>query len=227
MSNTPRVKRQRTESVALSELAPSERDLVVPTPTTRRLSSKSWLEIHTDVLECGKVAFKELWDCHPKEHGEVVVFGKTHKVPRWMALYGTGTYTFSGQTLPGNPEIPALVERCFEFAKLAYPGHTWNGALVNWYNDGNHYIGKHSDDERDLTPGAPILSFSFGGERIFRIAPRKSCTDGEKCDLPTKHASLIAMCGAMQREFTHEVPRTKKYVARRINVTIRSFRGTE
>ena len=32
--------------------------------------------------------------------------------------------------------------------------------------------GKHSDDERDLVPGAPILSFSFGSTRTFRVTKK-------------------------------------------------------
>lgn len=185
------------------------------------LSESSSLEIYQDAVPCSSSDFSTLWNLHPTEHGEVVVYGKRHKVPRWMALYGLGTYTFAGQTMTPNPEIPELVQRCFDYANQVYPRISWNGALVNWYADGDHYIGKHSDDERDLQPNVPILSFSFGGVRTFRIAKKAGKT---VVDVPTLHGSLIAMCGKMQKEFTHEVPRTKKPVGKRVNVTVRSFK---
>ena len=46
-------------------------------------------------------------------------------------------------------------------------GAACNSCLLNLYHDGGEGIGWHSDDERSLAPGAPILSMSFGAERKF------------------------------------------------------------
>ncbi len=40
----------------------------------------------------------------------------------------------------------------------------YNQMLVNWYESGADYIGKHSDDEKALVYNSPIYSFSFLSE---------------------------------------------------------------
>jgi alkylated DNA repair dioxygenase AlkB len=86
----------------------------------------------------------------------------------------------------------------------------------------------HSDDERDLVEGAPILSFSFGGVRTFLVQQKtETPTYVKEIKIPTHHATLIKMCGATQREFAHGIPKASKAeagVGPRINVTVRCFR---
>jgi alkylated DNA repair dioxygenase AlkB len=132
-------------------------------------------------------------------------------------------------TLAPDPEIPDLVQRCLDVAREKYPGN-WNGALVNYYPDGESYISFHSDSESDLDPGAPILSFSFGAERTFVVQEKKGIKSSfvREVKIPTRHGSLIVMGGKMQREFLHGVPKAAKAdgdVGARINITIRSFRA--
>ena len=45
----------------------------------------------------------------------------------------------------------------------------FNHVLINWYNDGSHYIGPHSDSEAQIVEDSPIVSVSLGQERTFRI----------------------------------------------------------
>lgn len=45
----------------------------------------------------------------------------------------------------------------------------FNFALLNYYKDGNDYIGPHSDDCRDLVEGSSIASVSFGASRDFKL----------------------------------------------------------
>lgn len=52
--------------------------------------------------------------------------------------------------------------------------------LLNWYQDGTHHMGAHSDAERELIPLAPIISVSLGQERIFRVR-RKWVAQGGGC----------------------------------------------
>lgn len=95
--------------------------------------------------------------------------------------------------------------------------------LINWYDDGNHYIGKHSDDEKQIVPGSNIYSFSFGSSnRIFRIRDKYNKLR-PFIDLEMPHGTLIIMGGDMQKGYTHEVPKSKKVKDRRINVTFRRF----
>jgi alkylated DNA repair dioxygenase AlkB len=200
---------------------------------TIKLSDESSIEVTQSAVVAGRKEFQAMWDGQPDVVRTMKIFGKDVPIPRQHELYGVPgvSYSFSGQTLPSRQDYPELVAKCFAWAEENYPQYTWNGALCNWYKDGQSYIGPHSDDERDLVDGAPILSFSFGGERTFRLKPKrnkKTPLGGllvkTKLDLVTRNNSVIAMCGQCQSQFTHEVPKTAKYVAPRINITIRSFK---
>jgi alkylated DNA repair dioxygenase AlkB len=100
----------------------------------------------------------------------------------------------------------------------------FNQMFVNWYKDGNHYIGKHSDDEKQLRKDSPIVSVSLGATRKFRI--RKKGEKGFR-DILLPHGTVIVMGGKFQKEFTHEVPKIigekGKKVGPRINITFRQF----
>lgn len=188
-----------------------------------QLSDESSMVVYPDAVKCTPLEFQEVWNESPTTKEDITMFGKVVKCPRFQRLYGDNvSYTFSGITLPGVSEFPPLIQRCMDHAKQMYPDLPYRAALVNWYPDGESYIGAHSDDERDLLPNAPILSYSFGAERIFRIREKK--TKKIVKDVPTEHGSMIAMCGKMQGEFTHEVTKTKKPTKARVNVTVRSFR---
>jgi alkylated DNA repair dioxygenase AlkB len=197
-----------------------------------RLSPRSWVLFKPQAIECSQEQFDEFWDLCPTEHHEIMMFGKKVPIPRFQKLYGEASYKFSGVEMEADPEIPDLVQRCIDFARENWaelPNGTplkWNGALCNWYPDGSSYIGAHSDDEKDLMPGVPILSFSFGGVRTFRVKCKlKKPIDGTvlKQDFETLDCSLLAMGGLMQQEYKHEITKTKKIVAPRINITVRCF----
>jgi len=195
-----------------------------------QLTDQSYVEFWPKVISCSKEEFNEFWELHPEDHHEIMIMGKLTPIPRFQKLYGVGSYKFSGTVMLGDPEIPDLVNRCLELARRLYPDFHdgWNGALVNWYADGSHYIGPHSDDTRDLVPGAPILSFSFGAVRTFRVKKKTTAVDDDevqKMDFSTEPGSLLAMCGnGFQREYKHEITKTAKAIGPRINVTIRCFK---
>lgn len=94
--------------------------------------------------------------------------------------------------------------------------------LINWYQDGDHYIGPHSDDESQLVKNSAIYSFSFGQTRDFVI---KSKELDYKMVLELTNNSLIIMGGEIQKYYTHQVPKRsiKKCPNRRINITSRLF----
>eukprot|EP00049_Salpingoeca_infusionum_P027444 m.32350 g.32350 ORF g.32350 m.32350 type:complete len:217 (-) comp9510_c0_seq1:121-771(-) len=198
------------------------------TSSVTKLTEHTSIAMHCKAVPCTKQQFQDMWDTHPAEPWCIKMYGRSIPCPRFTALYGPDSrlkYSFSGNTMSANQSIPPLVQFCFDWAKDHYPLHTWNGALVNWYSDGSSYIGPHSDDVRDLEPGVPILGFSFGGERVFRLKKKLPSIKGvTKRDVTTLHGSVIAMCGACQQEYTHEVVKTKRQVSPRISVTVRSFK---
>lgn len=104
---------------------------------------------------------------------------------------------------------------------------------MNWYENGNDYIGPHQDSEADILPDSPIVSVSFGQERVFRVKPATSATLGSKesgvaLDIPLKDGMYVVMGGRTQKTHTHEVPKVSgdkgKRMNRRINITLRCFR---
>lgn len=144
--------------------------------------------------------------------------------PRYTAIYGA-PYYYSDSMHPSQGPFPPCIERFVEQATKVQ-GRRPDSAVINWYDDGSHYIGPHSDDETQLEPGAPIFSYSFGAKRKFRIRHLGSKAISEDIELP--HGTALIMYGDMQKEFTHEVVKIAGKKGReagsRINVTFRWFR---
>ena len=92
--------------------------------------------------------------------------------------------------------------------------------LVNWYGNGEDYIGAHSDNERGLKENSAIYSFSSGQERDFVI---KSNDGTYRRIFNMSNNSLIIMGGEMQKHYKHSVPKRsiKKCGETRINMTMR------
>jgi len=190
--------------------------------TSILISLESWIDEFTLPEKLDNVDFKSLWDVHPKEYGLVKIYGKEIQTPRWQQTYGLD-YKFSGVDHKALP-IPEVFQPFYDWAINTDYG-PFNQMLVNWYQDGSHYIGKHSDDERQLVKGAPILSVSLGATRKFRI--RKKKTNKIFTDILMPDGTVLVMGGNFQKEFTHEVPKIGgkkgKKVGPRINITFRCF----
>jgi alpha-ketoglutarate-dependent dioxygenase alkB family protein 2 len=165
--------------------------------TTINLTKNSWVKLQQNVVSCTPEEFDELWATHPTEPQYVRMYGKMVKIPRHQRLYGEASYSFSGITLTPKATIPALVQKCLDFAKGEF-----NGALVNFYPDGDSYISQHSDDERDLVPGSSIYSFSFGATRTFQLKPKTK--SGKAFSLKLLHGSCCIMGGACKRNIPME-----------------------
>jgi alkylated DNA repair dioxygenase AlkB len=101
----------------------------------------------------------------------------------------------------------------------------FNQILLNWYSDGLHYIGPHSDDERQLVTESPVLSVTRGAARKFRLRQKK--VKGILKDVLMPDGTVLVMGGKFQKELTHDVPKVGgakgAAVGRRINVTLRQF----
>ena len=96
-----------------------------------------------------------------------------------------------------------------------------NGILLNWYDGSKgHYIGPHRDSPQGLIEGAPIVTISFGEERIFRFRPHNG---KGKTDLPVSNGMIVVIPHETNRAWTHEVPKTTKLTGKRISVTLRAF----
>jgi len=165
--------------------------------------------------ECEQM-FRSINDETPWEARNIILFGKEVPQPRLACWYGDLAYSYSGITLEPRPMTPTLLEvkqRCEESASTRF-----NSVLVNLYRDGQDSMGLHADDEPELGPDPIIASVSFGGERNFRLRHRQS---KELQQISLASGSLLVMSGLSQECWMHDVPKTKKFVEPRINLTFR------
>ena len=148
------------------------------------------------------------------------MFGRLISVPRlesWVADEGLD-YTYSGihhDPDPWSEELLMLRNLVSEHA-----GATFNSVLCNLYRDGNDGVDWHADDESEFGPMPVIGSLSLGATRRFDL--RRADDHAEKIELDLHHGDLVIMRGMTQALWKHRVPKTKKPVGERINLTFRS-----
>lgn len=160
--------------------------------------------------------FRCINDETPWEARNIILFGKEVPQPRLACWYGDLAYSYSGITLDPRPMTPTLLEikqRCEQAASAQF-----NSVLVNLYRDGQDSMGLHADDESELGAEPIIASVSFGGERNFRLRHRES---KELQQISLASGSLLVMSGLSQVCWKHDIPKTKKFVDPRINLTFR------
>ena len=194
----------------------------------------SWVDCFPLSAELRPTAqqFDALWNLHPEAKGEVKIFGKMVATPRWQQSYGL-PYTFSGVMHAALP-VPDAVQPFLDWANAQteylapYGGQRFNMALLNWYQDGNHYIGYHSDDERQLvqspTGDSVVFSVSLGQKRTLSLRPIEK---GETLQVKMANCSVLVMGGRCQKTHKHAVPKVAgakgQKLGRRINLTFRIF----
>ena len=203
----------------------------IPNQVERLGDDRSWLITaflpFTPTIE----EMKELWAMKPGERTEIMIMGKKVKVPRFDQSFGQA-YRFSGSLHPAKP-IPPLIGRFLFFAndccatllKRDYRARVFNAVFLNWYDDGEHYIGWHSDDETQLFKNERgetlVFSISLGQERLFKIRSKSS---KETKEVKLANKSCLLMGGLCQTNYKHCVPKQKRVTRGRINLTFRIFK---
>ena len=97
--------------------------------------------------------------------------------------------------------------------------YRFNSVLLNLYRDGMDSNGWHSDNEPELGDNPKIASITLGEERFFHIKHKNKKNLRYKILL--KHGSLLLMGDKSQTDWLHQVPKTKKKINPRINLTYR------
>lgn len=162
--------------------------------------------------------FSGLVDETPWEHRHIVLFGREVLQPRLACWYGDHPYSYSGIRLEPRDwtdRLRVLRDRCSAESAVEF-----NSCLVNLYRDGRDSMGWHADDERELGREPVIASLSLGDTRVFRMRHRETKT---LVEISLEHGSLLVMSGLMQQCWVHEIPKTKKSVGQRINLTFRTI----
>ena len=147
------------------------------------------------------------------------MFGNLIPVPRlesWVADEGLD-YTYSGIHHEPDPWIDELVE--LRDLSSRHTGTSFNSVLCNLYRDGSDGVDWHADDEPEFGPMPVIASWSLGATRRFDL--RRVDDHSIKVELELHHGDLVIMNGTTQELWRHRVPKTKKPVGERINLTFR------
>jgi alkylated DNA repair dioxygenase AlkB len=150
---------------------------------------------------------------------EVLIYGQLRTVPRLVAWHGepNASYSYSGTLHEPQPWTPLLTQIRTRVEFLT--AHTYNSVLLNRYRDGSDGMGWHADDEPELGREPAIASLSLGETRRFRLRHRRRRETG--IDLELGHGDLLLMAGMTQHAYLHAVPKTKRAVSVRLNLTWR------
>lgn len=155
------------------------------------------------------------------ERPEIRVYGKVCRQQRNVGFFaqpGTPGYKYSGQ------QTTVIDINDYEFLQTILHSVNesldaeFNGILVNLYENGERYIGAHSDDESDLSP-VGVASIAFGAVRNFRVRDKQ--TKKILHNIPHNPGDLLIMEGDFQKEFTHEIPVQKTVKNARVSLTFR------
>lgn len=191
-------------------------------PRPIELSPNGCLEYHPRLLSTARAdaLFSRLQAELDWAERSIMMFGREVVQPRRVAFYGDEgkAYRYSGKTLSAAGWPMPLADIRDRLGSIT--GQEFNCVLCNLYRDGNDAMGWHADDEPELGPEPVIASVSLGAERRFVLKRRQ---DGKRVELTPAHGSLLVMFGQVQQHWLHQVPRTRKPVAARINLTFRKI----
>lgn len=163
--------------------------------------------------------FKNLINAIDWKQDTITVYGKTHLQPRLTAFYANNknSYKYSNIIMQPNlfeGDLLRIKNKIETELKIKF-----TSCLANLYRDGSDSNGWHADNEKELGMTPVIASISFGAERVFHL---KHKTDKIlKTKLILQHGSLLLMQGETQNNWLHQIPKTKKIIGNRINLTFR------
>lgn len=191
-------------------------------------SHTNLLPYQGEVVYFGKIMSREenlkylevLLDSIPWKNDEAKIFGRHIITKRKVAWYGDEnySYTYSNTTRQSLPWTPELLELKELAEKLC--GAKFNSCLLNLYHNGGEGMAWHSDDEKALGKDTAIASISFGAERKF-VLKHKGTKDSVSIILES--GSLLLMKGTTQTYWLHSLPKSKKVLTPRVNLTFRTY----
>jgi alkylated DNA repair dioxygenase AlkB len=153
------------------------------------------------------------------QQDEITIFGKTINQPRLTALYGNQgkPYSYSNIVMQPHSWSPLIMFIKNEIETVCNQNFTT--VLLNYYRNGNDSMGWHADDEKELGRNPIIASVSFGAERVFQM--KHNTIPNLKQNIILEHGSLLLVKGTTQHFWKHQIPKTSKPIAGRINLTFR------
>jgi alkylated DNA repair dioxygenase AlkB len=163
------------------------------------------------------------------------VYGREIQQSRKIAAFSTiegMKLKYSGHDVEMHSPFPPLVEKIaarLSTKECLGEEVKFNHCMLNMYEDGNIYIGKHSDNVENKV----IVTVSLGAERTWIMeekVKRKKDANGNKEKVQGKkykwtlgNGSLLVMQGDVQKLYTHEIPKEPKIKQPRISITFRQL----
>lgn len=176
----------------------------------------SCVELRPGWVPDAEAVFARLGEETAWEQHDITLFGRTVPTPRLTAWTGDAAYRYSGianEPQPWTPTLAALRDRL-----VAEVGSPFNSCLANLYRDGTDSMGEHSDDEPELGPRPTIASVSLGARRRFVLRHRAT---GQRWSYDLGAGDLLVMRAESQADYRHGVPKTRRPVGPRMNLTFR------
>jgi alkylated DNA repair dioxygenase AlkB len=160
----------------------------------------------------------------PWQEDDIKLFGKVFKQPRLTALYGDSNkpYSYSNITMFPNQWSPTLLGIKQDIEAIC--DQKFTSVLLNLYRYGTDSNGWHSDNEKELGKHPFIASVSFGAKRSFQF--KHKLDKSLKFKLELEHGSLLLMGGPTQEFWKHQIPKTKRKIDPRINLTFRHIKDS-
>ncbi|TIB70724.1 hypothetical protein E3Q23_00314 [Wallemia mellicola] len=176
------------------------------------------------------------------------IYGKDVIQSRQVAVYAIeekrAHMKYSNHDAKVNHPFPQLVNQIagrlkevsefvsYQWDSYLYPtaGVDFTHCMLNYYQDGSVYIGKHNDNFNNQV----IATVSLGAERTIHLSPQTTKaalkvypeTDvpgREKSTLKLTNGSLFVMQGSTQRYWKHEIKKEPKVKTGRISLTYRQI----
>lgn len=156
------------------------------------------------------------------QQDDISVFGKTYPQPRLTHLFANNKKPYSYSNITMYPsvfpkELAVTKAQIEELLQLKF-----STCLANLYRTGQDSNGWHADNEKELGANPIIASLSLGASRWFHLKHKSEKSLKTKIELT--HGSLLVMAGETQHHWLHQIPKTKKQLTERVNLTFRIIR---
>lgn len=165
----------------------------------------------------GEVLFEELKKLVPWTHGVYNMFGKPVKTPRLLyAMRDKDIDITKSYSVTESMEWTKLMDKIRKRVEKQTGKHI-SYAQLNYYRNGDDYIGFHTDSE--VQSGDIIASISLGASRKFTFRNKENVKN--KITVILEPNSLIIMDeNSAKIKWKHSLPKMKD-VGERINITFR------
>ncbi len=139
---------------------------------------------------------------------EMPMYDKKVMAPRMISWYEKADFTKELKQIHAKVEKETNIQ--------------FNAVLLNLYRNGNDGVSWHSDKTNGSNKNLNIASVTFGETRIFRLR-HKFNKNIPKIEIPLHHGAFLLMAGQTNSNWEHEVPKTKREILPRINLTFRQI----